>query len=384
MAPGVRPVMPAKIRNGFFAVLWCVVSGALLPVAAQAARLEKPYVVDVPVASQSTSDRAQASVAGLYQLLQRLTGRSQVDNPTVQLRVADGVERYILQFSYEKGNIEGGLFAPSAYRLRLVFSQNAVAQLLQEAGDPVWPLDRARVLWLVLDENNTHWPPGEDLVAQAALSELGQHHGLPLSVPILDLEDLELLDVSAIQSADFAALASAAERYQADAVLAAVFTGNDANGWRVRGALRFREDSIPVEASAPSRPEVLGKIMQVLAENLSAQFRGQAGADTGASTLQLRVSGVKGYSQYMRLQQMLNKLDVVKRMVVLKVEGSEVLFEVDVTGQDVFRELLVLSHLIAEDPVPVVVDTSQPAVSSSTPPVSTPGVAEVWRYHWIQ
>ncbi len=128
----------------------CVFGGMFL-IGICGSKLDRPYVVDVPVASQSADERNKASAQGLQQLLIKLGGQPANDNPVVKQQLASGVDKYILQYSYEKGVASGGYLPVSAFVLRLVFSQTAVLQLLHDAGIALWPLDRPQLLVLMLD-----------------------------------------------------------------------------------------------------------------------------------------------------------------------------------------------------------------------------------------
>lgn len=375
------------LRYSLMACLCGVVS-----LTAHAARLEKPYVVDVPVASQSPDERARASVEGLNQLLQRLTGQSLRDNAVIQSKLGTQPDRYVLQYSYQKGQETAAVLPASVFRLRLVFSQNAVTGLLQEAGVGGWPLDRPRVLLLLQDGAGSVVLSGSE-AGQQWLA-LGQHMGIPLALP-------DNVPAEAV-STDLVTLASLASQYQADAVWAGSVSGDDMAGWQCQGAFLYEGERTSLDTQATQQSTVFAALLGDMAGRLSGHYRSKTSGGAGAATIKLHVAGVDSYAKYIRLQKMLREMDAVDALSVLYIEGTDAWFEVDVAGEAAFRELLSLSRLVMEDaaamppaqsqttvntPVPAMPVATPPAVSTpatapvSTAPASAPAVP-VWHYRW--
>ena len=365
----------------FFTLLWCCFTANL-----QAARLERPYGVDVPVASQSVDERNKASVLGLQQLLLKLTGRPANENAVVKERLQAGVDKFILQYSYEKGVDVDGYLPASTFVLRLSFSQTAVLQLLHDAAIPLWPLDRPQLLVLMLDAQDA-WMPGLDPVMTAQLWQLGLAYGVPVKSPLRDVQDLTDMTADAVKSADANALQASVIRYQSDALLTGVVTGDAVSGWQGKWTLQFRDAKQVIEKKAANLPDLLAALFLDISFQLSGHYRESASHDAGITTVRLQVDSVTSYGSYTQLREYLEKLDAVKRVSVVQIEGASVLVDVEVTGKESFRSLLALFRpLVAQDAVApeVMPDTSiatQPAEPVATSTVDLPAV---WRYRWVQ
>lgn len=370
-----------KFGYFFFTLLLCFFTANL-----QAARLERPYGIDVPVASQSVDERNKASILGLQQLLLKLTGQPANDNTVVKQRLQAGVDKFILQYSYEKGVEVDGYLPASTFVLRLSFSQTAVLQLLHDAAIPSWPLDRPQLLVLMLDAQDA-WMPGLDPVMTAQLRQLGLAYGVPVKSPLRDVQDLTDMTAEAVKSADANALQASVIRYQSDALLTGVVTGDAVSGWQGKWTLHFRDAKQVIEKKAANLPDLLAALFMDVSFQLSGHYRESASQDVGITTVRLQVDSVTSYGSYTQLREYLEKLDAVKRVSVVQIDGATMLVDVEVTGKESFCSLLALFRSLAAQDVAIPEVTSGASVAAqSTVPVTTPTteLPAVWRYRWVQ
>ena len=142
-----------------------------------------------------------------------------------------------------------------------------------------------------------------------------------------------------------------------------------------------------IEKKAANLPDLLAALFLDISFQLSGHYRESASHDAGITTVRLQVDSVTSYGSYTQLREYLEKLDAVKRVSVVQIEGASVLVDVEVTGKESFRSLLALFRpLVAQDAVApeVMPDTSiatQPAEPVATSTVDLPAV---WRYRWVQ
>ncbi|MFX3657599.1 MAG: DUF2066 domain-containing protein [bacterium] len=196
---------------------WFALTLALLA-AAPAGADEVPWLYDVrvPVADQSPGARIEAGGRALAELLTRITGLASVPRSDPVNRALAAPDLYDSQFGFERG-ADGGL------ELGLQFVPDAVLKLVREARLPVWRANRPRVVaWIVVEdasgERAVLGTASDHPVAQA-VRERARQRGLPLQLPLMDLEDQLAVDPAAVWGRLSQTLLPASERYGADIVL---------------------------------------------------------------------------------------------------------------------------------------------------------------------
>jgi hypothetical protein len=340
---------------------------------AQAARLEEPYTVEVPVASQSAADRPAAERAGLLLLLERLSGQRVDGDPNIKSALAKA-ENYLLQFAY----VQDALVSKDkpTWRMKLTFSPAPVNQLLQQAGIALWPLERPEVMLLMVNEQAALLPlPAADGVdangidGVAPLVRIGQARGVPLLVP--DPTEQDITVAADVQSLNAVSLMPQATQQKADALLLGNVRGSDAGGWSGQRLLHFQNQDQSFQQKAATLQELVDAALRQTAAYLSGSYLNSTTADTGPAQLRLQVDGVKTYPAYMQLREYLEKLEAVQRVGNTQINGTTVIVDVDVKGLESFRNLAALFKSLQwkEEIVPTVDD---------------PSSRRVWHYEWVQ
>lgn len=332
-----------------------------------AATLEKPYSVDVPVPTQSLVDKKTAELEGLQMLLARLTGKSARDNSHIKAQTASGIDKYLLQYSYEGGS------TPGSYVLRLTFSEAAINPLLREAGLTLWPLHRPRVLLLMVDTQAKWWPEQPEQLA--TISAQGRAHGVPLL--LLDAKERSSISAEAVQNFNMTALEPALVQYGEVVLLPGVVGGNNQAGWQGKWLLSFHDKKEVIEQKASTLAALFDGLLSEVAQRLSASYRAIHVDDGGAARLRVQVDGITSYAAYKQLDNYVQKLDAVRSVQILEVRGTSVVLRVDVTGRASFLTLMELSkHLIQQqEPLP------ESEISTDRAPVKPDAVVH---FSWIQ
>ena len=158
-----------KIYPMRFCILFCILA---MPVSSLAVNIEELYDAEVFVTSQSAGQLRAGARAGLTQVLIRVSGSNEVlQNQTLVTALRDP-SPYYYQYSYQATDKEFqiGDRMVSARILRLRFEPSAIAQLLREAGLPVWGSNRPSILaWLSLNDEL-----GRRILSESDQSELTQ------------------------------------------------------------------------------------------------------------------------------------------------------------------------------------------------------------------
>lgn len=332
--------MPRCGINPYAALIlagWALLWGALV----QAAQLEGLYQAKVPVKTQSREERLAVYPEALAQVVVRLTGdRSAPALPALSGLMRNAVS-LVQQFHYQELPAAQVALREEGYRRLLVarFDGQAISQALIEADLPLWGSTRPEVLlWLAIQDRETRYLLGanasEEL--QSALEDQAQRRGLPLLLPLLDLDDRRRLDFADVWGDFRHNVMQASQRYGADAVLIGRLTRTPEGRWQSRWSLHYSGSPTPPsefwQAEADSQGEALAIGIDGAADDLARRYAQRYSPDS-ADTVALSVTGLEGLAGYARALQYLESLDIVTGVEVVRVREDEVLFRLAIRGQ---------------------------------------------------
>ncbi|MGV2461231.1 UNVERIFIED_CONTAM: DUF2066 domain-containing protein, partial [Pseudomonas aeruginosa] len=153
---------------------------SLLGLPVFAATVPNLYQVHEPVSSQQPGERDAGLVRALQTLLVRLTGNPQApQNPALAGYLKDP-QQVISQYAFENG-------PPLA--LVVDFDPTATGNALRAAGLPSWGANRPAVLaWWLNESADGSTLVGDNQASAEPLKRAAQNRGLPLRLPLADLD----------------------------------------------------------------------------------------------------------------------------------------------------------------------------------------------------
>ena len=330
--------------------LWFILS-IEAPVS-QALFVEALYVAWVPTVSQSDQQRRQDAARGLEQVLVRVSGRANVaDDPRVKLALKKP-EQFYSEFSYStvasalpkqdpptQGGIEARLdqtarLTPEAgpgQIMRIRFESSLVGQLLKEAQLPVWGSNRPSVLsWIALRREGTREVVGEALTQPFAktLAAVAERRGVPLFLPVWDLEDTSTISVAEIWGRFLDRLETASVRYSPDKILVfraeSQFQGQWQGDWSLGEKGQWQGGSV----SADSEDALAEALVSAIASNLSEQYA----VSSFRSDIELTVEGLTELAAYADVAQYLGGLGQIMSVQPKRFSADMVTFRVKSEG----------------------------------------------------
>lgn len=212
-------------------VAFCLMSLAVIIVTSANSHAEKTvdlYTASVLVVNRSPEVRRKAVAKGLEDVLVRLSGRASVlQSQEVQsalTKAADYLDRFSYQATNQTLTIAGA--SQKATLLLMQFDSLSVKRLAKRVGLPIWSENRPDTLvWAASDRRGKKYVDmGSDLAE--ALNLAAAERGLPIALPVLDLEDRAALPVTRLWALDEGRISSASKRYATNAVLSGRFTKN--------------------------------------------------------------------------------------------------------------------------------------------------------------
>jgi uncharacterized protein len=334
-----------------FLALGLFLLGLAAPVSAQ--KVDGLYETRLQVADQSGAARKDAAVEGLKKVLVKVSGqRSTLLNARVQAALAKA-DVYMSQFSYSTlGRDEWTPDIPTATRwLNMSFESNGVNRILKDAGIALWGENRPSVLvWLASDAgqgrrsvltNQTNSP------FLPALKNAAQDRGVPLLLPIMDLEDQQALPLENLWGLFSDAILSGSTRYTPDAVLAGRIYPAGNNLFSGHWKFMFHAEEQVVSFEAVSLDEALERAADLAASTLAASFSIKT---TGAvsSGVVCEVSGVNSLDNYSRLGRYLGGMNIVKRYDIRRVDRDRITVYVQLASDmEQFTQILKLDKKLS-------------------------------------
>lgn len=306
-----RSRLPALLLGVTAAV---TLSAALAVREARAVSMPNLYVVTVPPDPAAPDQRAAATKAAMARLLVRVTGdRNAPFDPALQ-SLLDDAGRYVNRYGSDRQG-----------QLQVGFIATQVDQALTALQKPVWGPERPlTLLWIAVDDGNggrallgandtpalglEPAPPGmaERLAAlRKELTAVAEERGLPITLPLLDVQDLGAVTFADIWGGFEDRVAAASVRYRADAVLIG----------RVRPGVAGDEiDWLLVSGNERQALAGLGLRdgLDAAGDKFAAQFATVGGAGAAAITvLNVRTSADYGrVVSYLERQSALQSVDV--------------------------------------------------------------------------
>lgn len=321
-----------------------------------AAQVDDLYQVREAVTSQQPEERSAALGRALETLLQRLTG----DAKAVQSPGLEGVrqdpQQLVSQYVYEGGS------------LVVDFDPLTTENKLRQAGVPIWGANRPLILTWWLNSNAA----GSNLVgdgqeASAPLRQAAQHRGLPLRLPLADLEEQLVATPENLAAGQPDALQPASERYAADALLAVNAREQDGQ-WQAEWRLWLGDAREQGSAQGADPQALADAVLLAVSQRLAPRFLVKPGT-AGAMTLE--VQGVD-LSRYAELERLLDPFGAR----LLRISGDLQVWQVNASAEQLRAQL----GLAGLQEVPA---AAAPLDASAEPQAApAPAPANLMRFRW--
>lgn len=325
-------------------MLLTTMSGVAIPAQSLEDRL---YTVDQQVADQSGANRRAAAQEALLTVLSRLTGLASIPRSAIVNSALNSPDRYYSKFDYVRAQRRDR--SAQMLSIRFTFQAESVLALVRQAGLPIWWTKRPQtVVWVVVDEPGQRRILGADdssLLVQGLLTQ-ADLRGLPVALPLMDLDDSILVSVSDIWGKFTDALNVASARYGAAQYLIGRFSVQEILGERLYSGewqlMKVQAGENPSGAFNANNPRafVAAGVRGFQAQNIEGVAR--SAVDMAATSLaeeyaifgrdsqkhQISVSGLDTLQSYSKLVSYLQAFEFVQRVDVLALQGDVISLQV--------------------------------------------------------
>lgn len=332
---------------------------ACLSLPGQAETVNNLYQVLEPVSGQAPDERAAATQRALETLVLRLTGDPKAIAHPALAAMRKDPQQIIRQYGYEAG-------PPQA--LQVDFDPVSVDSQLRQAGLPTWGSNRPSILgWWLNDTSDGANLIGDAQASAEPLRRAAQHRGLPLRLPLADLNEQLAATAKNLEGSDATPLRAVSERYGADALLA-VHAHQEGDKWQAKWHLWLGDKAESGTAEGSDQAILADALMLAVSERLAPRYLAKPGASTDL-TLQVQGNTLERYAQLSRLLEPFGAR-------LQRVEGDTLVYRV--TGSiEQLRAQLTLAKLqeVHVDSAPVVAPVPGQATATTLP-------APDLTFHW--
>ncbi|WP_428603455.1 DUF2066 domain-containing protein [Sedimenticola sp.] len=343
---------------------------------AAASQVTGLYSAEVAVDGQSAEQRTDGIRRAFAQMLVKVTGNRHVaQRPEIQNDI-EQAPRYVQQFRYrldasrvptgESSATEAGTASVGEISARLLtvqFDTAAVQRLLRERRLPVWGENRpSGLVWLGIESQGQRrvMRPESDEPLLSAMTAAAAQRGIPLLLPLMDLEDQAAVQVADLWGDFEQNISRASQRYTPDLIVTGRLTQLSSKLWRVTWRL-YHGDRQSNWRDEGDDPAALAHAGIEHVSDLLAELYAPVGGEANLSRIRLRVSGVSDLTQYVGIGRFLQSQSSVERVDMMSVEPDAITYELQVRGGvQVLEQGLALGGMI--EPITDLPDVSLPLI----------------------
>lgn len=367
----------SRLRPSRFTALVLIPMLLLVALRGEVAELTGLYSAEVPVAGQDAASRNHAIGEAFQLVLTKVTGREEMAEQQLPPEKIQSASTYVQQYRYRVAPLptDAPTTASVQRLLQVQFDPQAVNRLLTEQTLPIWGVTRPLVLiWLGIEETgNRHTVmPGQDPQLTAAIEKTAEERGLPILMPLLDLEDQSRLQAEGLWGKSVAPVREASQRYEPDLILVATFRHTSGPDWYGNWTLLTPQGIADWNSKGMDKKQAAVQGMRELADRLAAHYA-PVRAGNEPQALRLRITDIRQLSDYERIERFLQNLDSVAQVELQYAEPEAVVFSLQVRGgRESLEREIGLGGLLRPEPntesqVTATNDATPPNGSSPTP-----------------
>ncbi len=303
---------------------------------ASAVLVEDLYTVTLPIADQTVSLRMESFQEAFQQVIVKVSGSDEAFQRPEFEQAKNAASRYVRQFSYVQEEADSDdLLGFSQLTIKIDFETTLIEELLRRYGYPVWGSERPTTLMMIAYDVNERVSLISDETSPQIIDQLDQlanKHAVPVIFPLLDLEDLSLVDQIDVQAKNFNKGNILRGRYDADALLMGQIQGRSGEGWRGEWEVRFGEQIFQWEFKAVSRTEAIEQVVAHLAKVLALEYalESQGGSD---QPVLISISSVYGIEGLLKTRIYLESLSAIESAQPVTVSADTVTFRLTMLNE---------------------------------------------------
>ncbi|CAH9051747.1 hypothetical protein PSECIP111854_00824 [Pseudoalteromonas sp. CIP111854] len=282
------------------------------------------YQSELYVTDKSRATRVTASQQALYNVIKKLTGRHEETDSALIKQAMRSISDYMLKYEYLE-------VADGSTKIRVRFEPSKVEELVRDAQLPLWGNRRPLIaIWLVIEDNfrrefvtQDSYPQLERLIYDTAAE-----WGVPVIVPLLDLDDLAKVSVAEVWGNFSKPVESASRRYNAERVITArMFQQPSSSRWQLEW--RYTDAQMfEVNKLVGDKQQTLISMINDFSSALAQNYAIDPNQLTALQTTTLMVDNLNSFSSIELAKRQLVSMSTVEDVDVTYRSGDKVRFQI--------------------------------------------------------
>lgn len=268
----------------------------------------------------------------MQQVLVKIVGSQKVLKAPFAPRMVSSAQTYLKSYRYTEKEGER-LFVAE-------FDQEKLVKTLIDEGQSIWGNPRPdTLLWLVVEEDYQRHIVTEEYKGNTLSSMLrvAEKRGLPLSLPLMDLNDAERITSADIWGRFVYSLRTASERYGAENILIARLFRSDPEQalWRIDWTHIHNDVVTSGEHNVISREAVIKEWINAYADKLGESYAVIPRTnDDNQISITVSIANINSLAQIVAVEKYLLAMGSVQSTRLSQVKGSIATFDVTLLGNE--------------------------------------------------
>lgn len=295
---------------------------------AHAVRMNSIYQAEIPVQSQSASDRNHLLPQAFEQVLIKASGKSKIldNNPNLksQLNHADSMMQ---AYSY--------IVDKNHFLLNVQFDSESINKLLEDTAEPIWGINRPLlVAWIT--SNNSHdktefIDSNSTNEISSALKQAANHRALPFLLPTMDMTDTDQVSVKNISQINLSQIKNASKRYAGDVILIGQILQPSPNQFSIQARMVQGDNQWNINVTGKTAADVSHALIDSATDTLAAQYATVV-TNQVQDRLVLQIKNISKQEDYEQLMHYLQHLPSVASAEIENIDGMDVILNVSLHG----------------------------------------------------
>ncbi len=281
------------------------------------------YSTEIVIDAEQEKAEEMARRQGMKDVILRATGESSSLNSEVVRKALTASSRYISQLGYGQRDEQA--------TLKMVYNEKQIRALLSQAQLPYWPTNRENLLvWLVEEKNidrEIAWDHSDSAIV-TQLKQAASAHGIPLTIPVGDFDDITGVTTSDIWGGFIEPITAASQRYPVDGLLLIRVQGETLR-WSLYDQSPDSLSASPklpqsgVENGATSASDLIANLVNFYSKKNAIVFSTQS-----TESAIVKILNVNNAIDFFTLEKRINELNSVASVDIERIQANEVTIRV--------------------------------------------------------
>lgn len=299
------------LKNALILTLFSLLSFSVLAV-----EVTDLYQYKAVVDNKTQSEQRRANRVGFVGVLEKVSGQKVDRSHPVIIDASKNLSRFVLKYEYEE----------SLYQtyLKIRYQPQLIDSVLKQMEIPIWGNRRPLTLiWLAIEEGlQRSLVTKEDFPQIFHLLETNSDNaGLPIVMPLLDLEDRMNLNVTDVWANFPEQIIGASARYEPEVIVSARLYQRD-NVWFLDWQFT-NQSSFQLHQLSGDKLTITGQLVGSISEQIAKQYA-TLGEAQSSEVVTISFYGVEGMKQLEALKVRLRSLTQVNELDIKFRQGERV------------------------------------------------------------